>query len=138
MTWIRVDTDEDLRKLDESAYWRDSEGIEFYGTTRNEDFFPADVSRSGHLKKNIFLLCDCQHSSEGRYLELVFIDCDWYDGGFLDQPFFSGRVDRLKRVELWHDDKTIVMRCSRLIYRFLQEADVVMGTYYPTCWKQES
>ncbi len=129
MDWIIVNTNDDLKKLDESVCWEDSKSVEYHATIRNSDYFPNDISRSGYQNKNIFLLIDTCSAPE-PFLEMVFIDCDHYSQGFLDHPFMLGRVDILKRVEIENEEGSMMMHCSRLIYRFLSDEDLRKGLYY--------
>jgi hypothetical protein len=132
MNWEIVNTKEDLARLDQSVCWEDSETIEYYATIRNYSFFPDDVSRSGYQNKNIFILCS-SYSAPGPFLEMVFIDCDRCGPRFLDNLHMNGRVDSLKRVEIENYDGETVMRCSRLIFRFLEDnedSDLYQGDYY--------
>jgi hypothetical protein len=129
MTWTPIDTSDDLRRLDQAVCWEDSETLEYYASFQNEDFFPSDVSRSGYMNKNIHVLCRAD-SQLGPYLEMVLIDCDWHGSRFLDNPCMSGSVDSLKRVQIEDAKGATVMRCSRLIYRFLPADNVVEGRYY--------
>ncbi|MGH7975971.1 MAG: hypothetical protein ACREDS_05950 [Limisphaerales bacterium] len=129
MSWHVIESQEDLETLDKSVCWGDSETVEYYGTSRNDSYFPSDVNRSGYLRKNIHVLCRiCSQKAE--YLEMVWIHCDWFGNHFLDHPFMSGHVDGLKRVEILDAKKLTVMRCARLIYRFVAEADVKEGFFY--------
>jgi hypothetical protein len=129
VNWIIVNSNEDLNKLNDAVCWADSETIEYYGTIRNEAFFPNDVSRSGQINKNVHVLCRAC-SAHGRYLEMVLIDCDLLGSRYLDQPYMSGRVDNLKRVYIENAEGSTVMRCSRLIYRFLLDESVNEGQFY--------
>ena len=129
MNWTAVNSTEDLNRLDDAVCWEDSQTVEYYATIRTEDFFPSDVSRSGYIKKNVYVLCKAD-SPSGPYLEMVFIDCDSYSSHFLDRPYMSGRVDSLKRVVIEDHKGDIAMRCSRLIYRFLSAERVTDGQYY--------
>ena len=61
---------------------------------------------------------------------MVWIHCDWSTGHFLDHPFMSGHVDSLKRVEIWDAKRSTLMRCYRLIFRYVAEADVIEGSFY--------
>lgn len=131
MDWTPINTTDDLRRLDQAVCWEDSQTLEYYASFRNEDFFPSDVNRSGYMNKNIHILCRVD-SRLGPYLEMVLIDCDWHGSRFLDKPSMSGRVDTLKRVQIEDAWGATVMRCSRLIYRFLPADHVVEGrTYRP-------
>lgn len=129
MPWNIIETQADLDSLNKRVCWEDSETVEYYATARNEDYFPSDVSRSGYSHKNVHVLCRVC-SREAAYLEMVWIHCDWSSGPFLDQPYMSGRVDSLKRVEILDAKRSTQMRCSRVIYQFVAEADVTEGSYY--------
>ena len=124
MDWNVVDSQADLDKLDESVYWDDSESVEYYALTGNEPFFPSDVCRSGYVHKNVHVLCRICSRTGAYYLELVCIDSDHFSSFFLDHPHMHGHVDSLKRVDILDHRNDIAMRCSRVIYRFLDEKDV--------------
>src|SRR5689334_4179020 len=126
MSWHAIESQADLNSLDQRVCWEDSESVEYYATTRNEDYFPSDVSRSGYIHKNVHVLCRVC-SWESAYLEMVWIHCDWLTGHFLDHPHMSGRVDGLKRVEILGANRSTPMRCSRVIHRFVAAADVKEG-----------
>src|SRR4030095_8301165 len=83
------------------------------------DWFPKDVSRSGHENWNVrvlFYVAD----KRGSHLELLLVDCDEV-GRHLFRGFaLRGRVDTLKRVEVSNPDGEVRMRCSRLMYRFVE------------------
>jgi hypothetical protein len=81
---------------------------------------------------NIHMLVDAC-SPHGAILELVFIDADWSSLSYLTQPFVGGRIDTLKRVYIEDYEGDTKMRCSRLIYRFMQEQPIHRsGSYYTT------
>ncbi len=42
----------------------------------------------------------------------------------------NGRVDALKRIEIYDYNETLQMRCSRMIYRFLTEDEIPSGNYF--------
>ena len=115
MFWHAIETQADLDSLDKRVCWEDSDTVEYYATTRNEDYFPSDVSRSGYIHKNVHVLCRIC-SPEAAYLAMVWIHCDWFTGRFLDHPHMSGRVDSLKRVEILDVKRSTQMRCSRVIW----------------------
>ena len=94
-----METQADLEPLDKRVCREDSETVEYYVTTRNDDYFPSDVSRSGCIHKNVHVLCRIC-SREAVYLEMVWIHCDSFTGHFLDHPYMAGCVDSLKRVEI--------------------------------------
>lgn len=118
MPWKSTDSDDDLHWLDRAVCWEDSTTVEVYALDRNDSYFPVDVSRSGYNNKNLHLFFEVD-SPHGDHLHLVLIDCDHYSDSFIENPFFTGRVDTLKRVEVTDARGTTRMRCSRLIYRFL-------------------
>ena len=116
-TWTAIDSQADLEVLDRSVCWEDSETTEFYGLSRNERYFPSDVSRSGWHHPNLHLFCRVD-SPQGSFLHIVAIDCDWYHPSWVSSPHFRGRVDTLRRIEVHDAHESTQMRCSRLIYRF--------------------
>lgn len=123
MNWKSVDTQADLDELCQKVCWEDSETIEFYGKLGNEPYFPDDISRSGHRNQNIHVLCRiCSHA--GAWMELVLIDCDWFYFSSLRHLRMQGKVDSLRRVDLQDEKKSTLLRCSRLIYRFLTQDEV--------------
>lgn len=123
MKWKEINTQQDLDELNASVCWDDSETIEYYATLVNADFFPSEVSRSGYDKKNVHILCRVD-SKCGPYLEMVWIHADSFNSYFLDSPHLRGKVDSLKRIEIECPHDGTEMRCGRLIYRFLNEAEV--------------
>ena len=129
MNWIDVKTNDDLKELDRSVCWEDSNTVEYYATGINEEDFPQDINRSGYENKNIHILLDSD-SKLGPFIEMVFIDCDHYSSMFLDSIYMSGRVDDLMRTEIYNAKKSMVMRCSRVIYRFLSNEQVSRGQKY--------
>ena len=129
MEWKSVDTQSDLDKLDNSVCWEDSKVLEYYAKFSNESYFPSDVSRSGWVNKNIHILIEAV-AGTAPYLEIVLIDCDHFSSLFLERILFQGRVDSLKRIEIIDYKDNLVMRCSRLIYRFLTEEDIPQGLYF--------
>ena len=123
MDWNAVNSQADLDALNKSVCWEDSRSIEYYALTADEPFFPSDVSRSGYVHKNIHVLCEIC-SSRAAYIEMVWIDCDHTSSSFLDYPHMNGCVDSLKRITIIDVRNDMKMRCSRLIYRFLDAKDV--------------
>jgi hypothetical protein len=129
LAWTSVDSQADLDRLDKLVCWEDSRTVEYYGTQANASYFPPDTNRSGHQNKNVHVLCEV--SAHGiRFLELALIDCDWLAENFLENISLAGRVDTLKRVEVWNSNKSTLLRCSRLLYRFLPSDDVRPGSYF--------
>jgi hypothetical protein len=129
MNWISIDSQQGLDSFSESVCWEDSDTLEFYATLANESFFPTDISRSGGFNMNVHILIDAC-SSEARYLEMVFVDCDHASPHYLTNTFIAGRIDSLKRIEVFDWKNDLVMRCSRLIYRFLDEAPALRSGRY--------
>jgi hypothetical protein len=128
--WSSVDNQSDLARLVESAYWDDAAVVAFVGNTDEpQAFFPTDVSRSGHGNWNIRVLVQLV-PADGKHLEVVFIDCDEFSSALLRNFSLRGRVDSLKRVEVSGRDNQRTLRCSRLIYRFLQIDQPVARNYY--------
>jgi hypothetical protein len=118
-----------LNQLDRQVCWEDSETVEYYAKISNEDYFPFNISRSGYVNKNIHILCQSD-SSKGPYLEMVLIDCDHFSASFAENITMNGRVDALKRIEIYDYNETLQMRCSRMIYRFLTEDEIPSGNYF--------
>ncbi|MDO9569403.1 MAG: hypothetical protein Q7J58_08490 [Hydrogenophaga sp.] len=129
MTWTAVDSNADLRELADSNCWEDSETLEFYATTACERYFPTDVSRSGYINMNIHVLLSAC-SPRGEILEIVFIDADWSSLNYLTHVFIGGRIDPLKRVNIEDANGSLEMRCSRIIYRYLQQDPVHRSGHY--------
>ena len=122
MDWKFIDTQADLEFFRKSVCWDDSELREFCGTRQNEVFFPYDISRSGYHHLNLHVLYDVC-SAPDEYLHIVLIECQHFSGMFLQSPYWSGRVDALKRVETHNRE----IRCARMIYRFLPENEVMQN-----------
>jgi hypothetical protein len=129
MFWQTIESQGDLDTLNRRVCWEDLETVEYYATPRNEPYFPPDIARSTYHHKNIHILCRLSYP-ELLYLEMVWIHCDWVEGYFLEHPQLSGRVDRLKRVEILNDWKRTDMRCARLMFRFLPEEEVSLGSFF--------
>jgi hypothetical protein len=92
-------------------------------------FFPRDISRSGYFHWNLRVLVEFP-DQRGSHLELIFVDCDQFSGWHFRDFFLRGRVDSLKRVELQDLDRENVLRCSRLLYRFLDIDQVKAREHY--------
>jgi len=138
MTWKAVDTNADLNELSEGNCWDDSETLEFYANPFVEPYFPSDVSRSGYENMNIHLLIHAD-SYKGEILEIVFIDADYASLSYLIQPCFNGRVDALKRIYIEDTIGNTMMRCSRLIYRYMPEEPIHHSRrYYATAQQSVS
>lgn len=116
MSWITVDSADDLQRLDRLVCWEDSSVVELYAKGGHEAFFPDEINRSGYSALNYYLLCEGT-SAAIAYLEIALVHCEWLAPSFLGNPFFQGRVDSLMRVEVWDYQKSTLMRCARLLYR---------------------
>gem|GEM_PF-2120240 len=127
--WKFVDTQADLDFFGPSFYWHDSELLEFCGTRQEGDYFPHDVSRSGYLHLHLHALYEV-YAAPGRYLHLVLICCEHYNSIVLQHGPWQGRVDTLKRVEIYGWKNSLEMRCARMIYRFLSEEEVLPNQPY--------
>src|SRR5262245_14681462 len=115
----RVDNQADLDALAESVNWDDAEPVAFVGDTlESHAFFPSDVARSGYLNWNVRVLLYVA-DGRGSHLEIVLIDCDETGAGIFEGLTLRGRVDSLKRVEVWDSAGQRQLRCSQLMYRFL-------------------
>lgn len=129
MGWSTIDSQNDLNNFDQSVCWDDSEVLEYYGKITNESYFPNDISRSGYTNKNIHVFIKSD-SNQAPYMEMVLIDCDYLNMYFIENISFQGYVDRLKRIEITEKKSSLLMRCSRMIYRFLKEDEIIKGTYF--------
>lgn len=128
MEWKYIDTQKDLDQLDRQICWDHSRIVEYYAKYSNESYFPQDICRSGHPQKNLHLLL-LAHSPVVQYVEFVLIDCDGFDCSILEHFYLSGKVDSLKRVDIRDAKRSTVLRCSRLIYRFVQQQYMPDGLY---------
>lgn len=117
--WRTIESQAELDALDASVDWDDAEAVAFVGDTRSaHEWLPKDVARSGHLNWNVRVLFHVA-DKRGSHLELVLVDCDEV-GAHLFRAFsLRGRVDTLKRVEVNDSAGGRRMRCSRLLYRFV-------------------
>lgn len=129
MNWISVDNINDLEALDRSNCWEDSAVVEFYALHSNESYFPDDISRSGYHHKNIHLLVEAD-SRQGSHLEIVLIHCDHYTSNCFENIHFAGSVDSLKRVEIRSYDDSVILKCARIIYRWLALDEPLRGSYF--------
>ena len=121
-TWISIDSQDDLDRLNESFFWGVDgvETVEFFGCLKNEPYFPTDISRGGTAYFNIHLLVqfnERENEDELDFVEFVLIGGN-AESSFLLHPHFKGSVDSLKRVQIDHIDGEGGMSCARLIYRF--------------------
>jgi len=128
--WQVVDDQAGLDALDESVNWDDAEAVAFVADTITANpVFPSDVSRSGYLKPNIrvlFFVAD----RRGSHLELIFVDCDEFDTPLFRGLTLRGRVDTLRRVEVNDAQGQPRLRCSRLMYRFIDVDQTVARRFY--------
>lgn len=131
MKWHSIDSQQDLDALQKSVCWEDSEVIAYYASEEELAYFPSDISRSGYTRKNLHLVC-ASDSSVGRYLEISFIHSDSIAGDFLERPVFSGKVDSLRRVELRDFGGRVLLRCGRMVYRFLSTRPEISLRVTPT------
>jgi len=131
MNWIYVDNQDELNKLNTLNDWNEGTTIEFYSKPSNEIYFPDDVSRSGWTHNNIHLINNA-YSSQFTHIEIVLISCDRCDSGYLNEPHFNGKVDGLRRVEIYNIHGELRMRCARLIYRTLNIEPHLPRNYFKT------
>jgi len=129
MEWHRIDTQDDLNRLDAQVCWDDSETIEYYANPKNERYFPDDVARSGYSDKHLHVLCRVC-SAPANFLEIVFVACDYYSPSFLDSIALSGKVDKLKRIEITDRRGSLRLRCGRMIYRFVGIGEGLGWNYF--------
>lgn len=118
MKWRTIDSQQDLESFDKSVCWEDSGVLSYFASEEEQPYYPSDVSRSGFVRKNLHIVC-ASDSSAGPFLEMVFIHVDSIAGDFLERPALGGRVDSLRRVELRDFGGRVMLRCGRLLYRFL-------------------
>ncbi len=117
MDWQGVNTESELRQLDERIVWDDSSVVEFHATSCLRDGLPTDVSRSGFHDLNLYLVID---DSISKY-EFALIACDRLGANMpLVLSGFRGRIDSLKRVEIRTRKGETVFRCARLAYREIE------------------
>ena len=129
MDWKFVDTQEDLEELDSSNCWDDSDVVEYIGLHGDEEYFPRDVSRSGHFHKNLHILIQAS-SGRGSHIEVVLIACEHFSSSYLSMIHFDGRVGGLKGIEIYDFQNTLRMKCARLIYRWLDEEPKYNRSYF--------
>jgi hypothetical protein len=138
--WALVDTQAQLQALDESVCWEESEPVALLGDTSvGHASLPADVSRSGYINWNLRVLFFVRHAL-GSHLEIFCIDCDEFSAAHLRDFTLLGRVDSLKRVDVSDENGRRLLRCSRLMYRFVELDHQVAATYYglaPAPFEQE-
>jgi hypothetical protein len=127
VTWLTIDNSNDLRILNQKVIPDDSEAIEIYASSINEAFFPGDISRSGYNYLNWRILL--RASTPGiEFVEAVFIACERLEWYWFQNPHFEGRIDTLRRVELYGPHKATAVSCARLIYRTHSELRKVAST----------
>ena len=114
--WKSIDTREDLAALDRLVVPDDSRVLELYASQLHEPFFPQDVCRDGHQHLNWRLVLQ-GFAADAAFVEVVFIACDVLGWSWIQGPHFDGRVDSLRRIELYGPSKATHVRCARLIYR---------------------
>jgi len=137
MSWISVNQNEDLTRLDNLVCWDDTDVVELYGSPRYEDFFPDDINRPGGYALNYYLLCRVA-SADVKFVELGLIHCDWMSSSFLSQPYFQGHVDLLSRTEILDYQQTTRMRCARLVYRIHGPEAGVQPGYLARCFASQT
>jgi hypothetical protein len=126
--WKTIDGQTDLDELDAAVCWEDSRAREYWASAATQPYFPADVSRSGYDHKNLHVLLETC-SSVAPFLELVFVHCDRIAQDAFDRLELRGRVDSLRRIELRTDDGSPLLRCARIVYRWLTDAST-QGDFY--------
>lgn len=128
MSWNSIDCQAALDELDRAVCWEDSRVLEYLASPAPRPYYPTDVSRSGYERKDLHVLLDVC-SSISPFLELVFIHCSSIGANAFEGLCLQGHVDTLRRVELRTDDGVTLVRCARLIYRWLSEASTT-GDFY--------
>jgi len=128
--WRLIDDQPGLDALDASVNWDDAEPVAFVGETlTSHPIFPSDVARSGYHRPNIRLLLYVA-DPRGSHLELVFVDCDETGAHVFRGLTLRGRVDSLKRIEVDDLSGQRRLRCSRLMYRFLDVDQTAARQFY--------
>jgi hypothetical protein len=128
VTWESIDSQADLDALDRAVCWEDSRVLEYHASPALRPYYPRDVNRSGSCFKDIHVLLEAP-CSRAPYLELVFIHCEWVGGNAFEDLTLRGRVDTLRRVVLREDEGSDLLRCARVIYRWLRDASTE-GDFY--------
>jgi hypothetical protein len=123
MNWTNIDVQGDLQRLDESVCWEDTTVLEYYATSALAPGLPSDVSRSGYVHPNLYVLLDAACGADLPWLELALMHCDRIGADALSRLHLGGRVDTLRRVEVVSHDGSVLLRCARLAYRRLPESD---------------
>ena len=127
---VSVDAQAELDALSEHVCWADSETIAFVGdTAANHLIFPQDVSQSGYVNWNIKVLLYVGHT-RGSHLEILLVDCDEFSATLFRDFSVRGRVDSLKRVEVDDREGQRILRCSRMMYRFVSVDQSAGRLYY--------
>jgi len=128
--WQLIEDQPGLDALNASVNWDDAEPVAFVGDTLTSNpMFPSDVARSGYLNSNVRLLLYVA-DRRGSHLELVFVDCDEIGNRLFRGLTLRGRVDSLKRVEVDDSGGERRLRCSRLMYRFLDVDQTEARRFY--------
>lgn len=128
--WRLVESQDDLDAIDGSVNWDDAESVAFVADTISSNpLFPSDVARSGYLNWNVRLLVYVA-DRRGSHLELVLIDCDEIGAQAFSGLTLQGRVDSLKRVEVERANGERRLRCSRLMYRFIDVDQAMARRFY--------
>ena len=117
--WRSIDCQDDLSSLDGAINWDDAEAVALVGQRDSGNHsLASDVARSGYVNWNLRVLFFVAHQN-GSHLELMLVDCDETGAGLFAGFSLNGRVDRLKRVEVLSSSGHRKLRCSRLMYRFM-------------------
>jgi hypothetical protein len=128
--WRAIESQADLDALDGAVDWHDAEPVAFVADTAwSHPFFPDEVARSGYLNWNARVAIHVG-SRDGSHLELVLVDCDALSLEALRGLHLRGRVDALKRVEVTRPSGERMLRCSRLLWRFVDRDPVAARRLY--------
>lgn len=127
--WIGIESQPELDALNESLCWEDSRILEYYATSALRSGLPEDVSRSGYERLNLYVLIDTCGVGGAPFLELALLAYDRIGADVFERMHLSGKVDALKRVEIISGDGSTLLRCARVAYRRLNEADF-SGHYF--------
>jgi hypothetical protein len=129
-SWIPIENQAQLEALHDRGFWEDAETVAFVADTVSDSaVFPADVSRSGYLNWNIRVLLWVGHT-EGSHLEILLVDCDTFSSSLIHSFSLRGRIDSLKRLEVYDYTGQRRLRCSRVMYRLLTIDQAVARSHY--------
>ena len=107
--------------------WEDSKVVEYHAGRFGGPHYPSDICRSGASNLDIHVLIEAD--AQFSFLEIAFVHCDYLEANIWQNFYILGRVDSLKRVELNSPNGELRLRCSRLLYRWLEDVDISKSFY---------